>query len=276
MATTIRFGGFRKMNMRLYTFSYKDDKIIKRMEEQVVKNYPNVSFVNGPINAEYILAIGGDGTILAAKEIALDYGLPIIGINFGALGFLASAENLDALIKGAVERRRDLVVKRKLVNIVDYPSAAGQPMSTIGRALNDIVISNNKRGKLLNLTAIINGEKVIYSCDSLIISTPVGSTAYNLSAGGSIVHPDVPALILTPVAPFSMSARSIIIPESFWIDIVSEDDLFVKFDGQDDLIIPANEQKGILVRDAVSLVRLDDIFFKSIQDKLKWNMPIKN
>lgn len=262
--------------MQLYTVSYKDKTIIKRMEEQVVKNYPNVSFVNGPINAEYILAVGGDGTILSAKEMALDYGLPIIGVNFGTLGFLASAENLDVLFEAALERMRDLVVKRKIVNLVDYPASRGQDMPTIGCALNDIVISNNERGKLLNLTAIINGEKVVYSCDSLIISTPVGSTAYNLSAGGSIVHPDVPALILTPVAPFSMSARSIIIPESFGIDIVSEDDLFVKFDGQDDSIIPANKQKGILVRDTISLVRLDDTFFKSIQDKLKWNMPIKN
>ena len=262
--------------MRLYTFSYKDEAQIKRMEEQVVKNYPKVSFVNGPINADYILAVGGDGTILSAKKIAMDYNLPIIGINFGTLGFLASAENLDALFKAALKYERDMEVRRKLINLVDYPSAAGQLMPTIGCALNDIVISNNERGKLLNLTAIINGEKVVYSGDSLIISTPVGSTAYNLSAGGSIVHPDVPALILTPVAPFSMSARSIIIPENFGIDIVSEDKLFVKFDGQDDFIIPANEQKSIIVKGTISLIRLNDVFFKSIQDKLKWNMPIKH
>ena len=262
--------------MKLYTFSYKDTLTLCRLEEQIIKKYSKVSFVNDPADAEYIFAVGGDGTILAAKDLAIQHNLPIISINLGTLGFLASAETLEIVFDALLTQPADYVVKRKLVNLVTVPEVRGQAITTVGNALNEIVISHKERGKLMNLTVVINDEEIIFSCDSLIISTPVGSTAYNLSAGGSIIHPDLPVIILTPVAPFSMSARSIIIPEHWAINIVSKDDLFMVFDGHGAITVPAEPKRGIVVKDSVSLIRIDDMFFKSIQEKLKWNMPIKH
>lgn len=262
--------------MKLFTFSYKDIVTLCRLEEQIVKKYPKVSFVNAPAEADYIFAVGGDGTILSAKGIAIEHNLPIISINLGTLGFLASGETVEAVFDALLTQPEDYLVKRKLVNLVTVPQVVGQSLLTVGNALNEIVISHKERGKLMNLTVVINDEEVVFSCDSLIISTPVGSTAYNLSAGGSIIHPDLPVLILTPVAPFSMSARSIVIPENWCINIVSDDDLFMTFDGHGAMTIPAEPKRGIVMKDYVSLVRIDDMFFKSIQEKLKWNMPIKH
>lgn len=255
--------------MKLFTFSYKDVAYIQKLEKEITSKIPTVTFTKLPERANYILAIGGDGTTLSAKELAITYNIPIISINFGTLGFLSSSDDLYTVFDAIMEDTAGLI-KRPLVNLI------GPSLVNEGKALNDIVISNMERGRLLEIIVIINGERVIYSCDSLIISTPAGSTAYNLSAGGSIINPEVKALALTPVAPFSMSARSIIIPDNWNISIVSNTDLFIKFDGGNDKIISANEAQQVVVEGNVSLVRLNDMFFKSIQDKLKWNIPIKN
>lgn len=265
--------------MRLFIVSYKDKEYIHKLEAEVRSKHPLVTFSPTPSGADYILAIGGDGTTLAAKDIALRYKLPIISINFGTLGFLSSANDISTVISAIMEQRVYLS-KKRLINFVDYTKTCDGFTAVYGSALNDVVISHEVRGKLLNLEVTINGETVVYSCDSLILSTPTGSTAYNLSAGGSLVHPDVAATLLTPVAPFSMSARSIIIPEEWSIGIKASTGIFVKFDGDKSLTLPAHTQYGMMMRESISLVRINDRFhdqfFKSIQEKLKWNMPIKH
>jgi len=265
--------------MRLYIFSYKEQAYLRQLQDEIVKAHPTVTFSPTPVHADYILTVGGDGTTLAAKDLALKHRIPIISINSGTLGFLSSSDSPHKIIKAIMAQQTHLS-KRKLINFVDHSQRCDGYAAVYGYALNEVVISHETRGKLLDLQVTINGEVVVYSCDSLIVSTPTGSTAYNLSAGGSIVHPNVAATILTPVAPFSMSARSIIVPEELTINIKATTGIFVKLDGDQTLTLRANRQYSLLVRDSISLVRINDTshdqFFKSIQEKLKWNLPIKN
>lgn len=169
-----------------------------------------VGFLEG---VEAACAIGGDGTLLGVVEAALAHPVPVLGINLGKLGFMASSGALEAetsfrrLLAGDFEVR-----PRTILRCVD---ASGE----VARALNDVVIRAHTP-RLVRLSVLADGERVNdYAADGLIFSTPTGSTAYNLSAGGPILHPDVHAMALTPICPHTLSNRSVIFPADTVLEV---------------------------------------------------------
>lgn len=173
----------------------------------------NVETVLDDISAglDILLVLGGDGTLLHIAEQAALKSIPVVGINLGYLGFLteftaAEAEQaLDALLAGPVtiENRQMLQVR-----MLSQGACNGRRL-----ALNDVVINKRAPDRLLNLLARANEETITsYKADGLIFSSPTGSTAYNLSAGGPLVHPGLAAILVTPICPFMLGSRPIILP----------------------------------------------------------------
>ena len=215
-----------------------------------------------PDEVECVLVLGGDGTLLQAARDLVDRSLPLLGINMGTLGYLAEIDRknirpaLEKLIQGeySVEHRMMITgtayhQKRKLLEDI---------------ALNDIVITRDGRMRVVDFQVLVDGEFLCgYSADGVIVSTPTGSTGYNLSAGGPIVSPKASLMVLTAVAPHTLNARPIILPEDVKITIqmgtghgVDADGAVATFDGDtmvklnagDKIVITKSERKAVLVK----------------------------
>ncbi len=222
---------------------------------------------------DYCVVLGGDGTIISTSRQYFDYEIPMIGINLGNLGFLAEIElndlevALDDLLKG-----KFVVEQRMLITASDDKS------DFLGHALNDVVISRQSISRMINFDVFVNDAYVnSYRADGVIISTPTGSTAYNLSAGGPIISPNNNAIVLTPICPHSLTARSIVLSGEDEIRITFKhprnshvNDLLVTIDGQETSRI--FKEDSISIRRApknVHLVRLKkNEFFEILRRKL--------
>jgi NAD+ kinase len=187
----------------------------KRIEEAMEELFRRrgVFITKGGIDpqAEAIVVLGGDGTLLHVSGKAYQLGIPLLGINLGGLGFLTEIhmdemeQALDSLISETLELDR-----RAILSVTVKVSDSTGPTYY---ALNEAVISKGPLGKIITLPTWAGGSFLtIYRGDGLIISTATGSTAYNLSAGGPILHPGIEALILTPICPFALNARPLILP----------------------------------------------------------------
>ncbi len=171
--------------------------------------------------ADVAVVLGGDGTILNVAPMAAKTGIPIFGINLGHLGFLAQTE------KGNYEVFEDLFSGNYSIRncmMLDCSVIAGENATEQYTALNDVVVtSGDGYSRMINVSASVNGTSIgTYSADGLIVATAVGSTAYSLSAGGAVMHPEMEAMMLTPVCPHTMKARSTVVPGSHYIEIVSK------------------------------------------------------
>lgn len=160
---------------------------------------------------DIIIVLGGDGTLLHIAEQAARHAIPVLGINLGNLGFLTELTEdetfsaLDKILNDTVTIENRLMLKTRVIS-------KGKP-TTSRYALNDVVISKNVLDRLLNLTTTASGEYITtYRADGLIFSSPTGSTAYNLSAGGPLVYPGLSTITVTPICPFMLSSRPIILP----------------------------------------------------------------
>ncbi len=220
--------------------------------------------------ASACVAIGGDGTVLEAfRQVGSD--ISIAGLNTGHLGFLTNNTDIDTFI-AALKNNTYNTIERSTLSI-----AIGK--HKVGRALNEVVIYNSSQGSLADITIETGLNPVAslrYHCDALIISTATGSTAYNLSAGGSILDPSIDILSLTPVAPFSMSARPVVIGMRTLI-IKCNHTATVSVDGK---IADENIRKGdeIIITDGYPMetIHIDNKpFLTTIQEKLGWNQPLK-
>jgi NAD+ kinase len=171
----------------------------RRLEAEVTRDGPLADGV------EAVVGVGGDGTVLRAARLALSGGIPIAGVNVGRVGYLAEFETdeLTILADALADDRLD-VIDRMTVEVV----AAGRTVA----AVNDVVIEKVVSQRIIEIAVTINGHRFArYRTDGLIVATPLGSTAYSLSAGGPVVDPVVDALVLTPVAPHSLLSRSLIL-----------------------------------------------------------------
>lgn len=157
----------------------------------------------------FLFVIGGDGTILRNVKLLGEYDLPIIGVNYGTLGFMASVEIKD--IERAIEQIRDknyYIDKRLMIEVYTDKSSSSNSYF----ALNDIVLTKLPLSRLLQFKIFIDNKYYnTFSGDGLIVSTPTGSTAYSLSAGGPIVSPDIESIVITPICPHSLNAKSLVI-----------------------------------------------------------------
>ncbi len=163
-------------------------------------------------DCDLVIVLGGDGTLLHIAERAARYAIPVLGINFGTLGFLSDrteAEALQALDKIITD---EIAIENRLMLQVRILSATTGPSDT-RYLLNDVVIAKNTLDPILNLETTADDEFVAtYKADGLIFSTPTGSTAYNLSAGGPLVYPGLTTITVTPICPFMLSSRPVILP----------------------------------------------------------------
>ncbi len=228
-----------------------------------------------PKTVDWVVVLGGDGTLLGAARRVGRFGSPILGVNLGGLGFLTGIpfERLypviEMMINGRLEVESRVMLETKVLR-------KGKVVCRF-EVLNDVVINKGTLARIIDLDVAINEEFLTtFRADGLIISTPTGSTAYNLSAGGPILYPTVETFILTPICPFTLTNRPIIIPDTSVIQIKmkneSEETVVLTFDGQvgfdlyydDKVIIRKSEKKIKLFRPP------DHSYFNILRTKLMW------
>lgn len=222
-----------------------------------------------------IIVLGGDGTFLSVARFIENSGIPLMGIKFGEVGFLAETteENLypaiEALFKGehiVSERTRlDIKVMRNREMIIDVD------------VLNDAVINKAALSRLTSCAVHLDGNYLTtYRADGLILATPTGSTAYSLAAGGPVVHPEVPSIILTPICPFTLTNRPLLIPDSTQVEIHLEgspEDMILTLDGQEGVQIDPGDKIFIKKsRNSIKMISFEEqSYFKVLKTRLHWS-----
>ena len=228
---------------------------------------------------DMLLSIGGDGTLLSTLQ--LDHGQgqlpPVLGINFGHLGFLTSAPKDDlAAIASDLLAGNYSVEPRTLLQWqqADDPATAAEPQT----ALNEVFLHRSEDNSLLRTEVYVNGDYVAtYSGDGVIVATPTGSTAYSLSCGGPILTPDSNTLIITPIAPHTLSLRPIILPDSATIRLETTGGNLIL--GADSRRVPLHEPLCLRISKAPFALRLirtgSQNFFSAMREKLMWGTDIR-
>ncbi|MCP4204892.1 MAG: NAD(+) kinase [bacterium] len=244
-------------------------------EEVAVARDPTFAgdFYDPGSNYDLVVVLGGDGTLLSAGR-AVCPGVPILGVNLGRLGFLteiARAELYPSLVE--ILAGRFEVEERSLLEIKVIRADGG---SAFYRVFNDAVIAKSALSRIIELTLKADGGLVTtYRSDGLIISTPTGSTAYNLSAGGPIVNPLLPVVLLTPICPHTFSLRPIVVPDESLIEVKLETrdaEVHLTLDGQEGTTLAYLDTVQLMRADkGVSLVRLSGrTFYDNLRGKLRW------
>ncbi len=227
--------------------------------------------------ADLIVVLGGDGTLLGIARKVGKRETPILGINLGGLGFLTEASTSEA--KQALERvlAGDYETDRRITLEAEICRGSGRSAEVVQRflALNDVVFNKGPLGRMMQLEVTAEGERFCeYRADGLIISTPTGSTAYALSAGGPIVYPSLGVLVLAPICPHTLSNRPVVLPDSFEIEVrvkSADHDSTLIIDGQEPAQLGATDYVKIRRgRYAVVLIRSAHPYFEIWRDKLRW------
>jgi len=227
---------------------------------------------------DLLVVLGGDGTLLSVADCVGTAGVdvPILGVNFGSLGFLTEATlpelypSLESALSGAARVEERMMLRATTIR-------HGQALPD-HLALNDVVITKAARARMTDLSVFVGDEFVTrVKADGLIVATPTGSTAYNLAAGGPIVQPVVDAIVLTPIAPHMLTNRPIVIPASSIVRVQpmmnERDEIYVTFDGQAGYQLEAGDEVHIRCADKrVRLLRHSSrSYFEVLRQKLKWN-----
>jgi len=226
---------------------------------------------------DMVLVLGGDGTLLGmADRIGLaGSAIPILGVNFGSLGFLTEITlpemypSLEAALEG-----RALVEERMMLR--SRVTRGGRPHAD-HIALNDVVITKGARSRIIDLSVSVGGQFLTrVKADGLIIASPTGSTAYNLASGGPIIHPHVDALAITPIAPHTLTNRPIVIPGSSEVRVQplvdGRAEVYVTFDGQSGFPLQADDEVSVCrAEQPLRLIRPSArSYFEVLRQKLKW------
>ena len=217
---------------------------------------------------DFLISVGGDGTLLSVVRKSYKYDKPVLGINLGTLGFLTdiSMEQLPSFIKD---------LKNNIYKIDNRMMVEGSINLNKFVAFNDIVISRKSISSMIKISAKIDGKHFnSYDGDGVIVSTPTGSTAYNLSVGGPIVYPLTEAFIVTPVAPHSLTQRPLVMPADFEIEfkIIDNQGAVVIVDGQDIYEVEQNQSIKIKIasKKAKMIHRVQRNYFEVLNEKLRW------
>ena len=250
--------------------------VIYDSETAVCLGQPDACFTREELaaRADMIIVLGGDGTLLAAARSLGSRAVPVLPIHLGGLGFLSSVNQnqLYAILEEALEGRNRISERTMLEAVV----LRGEEERARYRALNDAVLNKGAMSRIVDLDLAVNGEFVSsYKSDGLIVSTPTGSTAYSLAAGGPIVQPTVGAFIITPICPHTLTNRPLVIPDHSHVEIIfrgGDEPIFITLDGQigvellaqDRVQITGSPQKLRLVRPQRKT------YFEILRTKLKW------
>ncbi len=227
-----------------------------------------------PVRSDLLIVLGGDGTLLSAARITAERKVPILAVNLGGLGFLTTVSQdelypiLEEIFSGKHRVSERVMLEAEIV----------RDGTVIRRqiALNDAVLNKEALARIMDLELRINGEYVTtYKADGLILSTPTGSTAYSLAAGGPIVYPTVEAFIVTPICPHTLTNRPLVIPDSAKIEIscrAGDDSAFLTLDGQVGIELAHGDYIRVhKAPDRLYLVRPErKTYFQILRSKLKW------
>ncbi len=224
------------------------------------------------IKSDLLVSIGGDGTLIAVVRKSFGFNKPILGINMGRLGFLTDIQKdeIETFIHKLM--KKDYRIDKRMLIEAEI---TGPKKKKILNALNDVVVTRKQLAKMVSITASINKEPLnTYFGDGLIISTPTGSTAYNISCGGPIVYPFSQIFIITPICPHSLTQRPLVLPATFEMDLKINDkeNGVVVLDGQD--VIEITPQDTLTVRIAKEEAHLihkhERDYFKILREKFSW------
>jgi NAD+ kinase len=224
--------------------------------------------------SDLVVVLGGDGTILSVARLIESREVPILGVNLGGLGFLTEITLDEVIPTLEAVLRNEFAVSRRLT-LTARVLRGGTPVASF-EALNDVVITKTAPSRIVDLETHVNGEYVAtFRADGLIVSTPTGSTAYCLAAGGPIIYPTLPAMVIIPICPHTLTNRPLVIPDSAVVEIIqgsAGEDVHLTVDGQVGV--------GLRHRDVVSLQRSDRTialikspklnYFELLRTKLKW------
>lgn len=249
-------------------------------EEHITKDYHFKTFTTLDNSFDALISIGGDGTILRAVTHIKDLSIPIIGINTGRLGFLATIqkEDIESALTEILEGKYK-ISKRSLLSI--ETSSNNKEIGDLDFALNEIAVSRKNTTSMITVETQLDGEYLTsYWADGLIVSTPTGSTGYSLSCGGPVIIPTATDFILTPIAPHNLNARPLVIPDSMEIKLkVSgrEDNYLVSLDSR---IATLPNNTTITIRKAPFKVKMIELkkesFLDTLRKKLLWGEDRRN
>jgi NAD+ kinase len=232
-----------------------------------------------PLACDLVVVLGGDGTLIGMADRIAESGadVAILGVNFGSLGFLTEITlpelypSLEAVLGGTAEIEERMMLRSRTLR--------GGAVEADRLALNDVVITKGALSRIIDLEVAIGDRHVMrVRADGLIIASPTGSTAYNLAAGGPILHPEVDALLLTPIAPHMLTNRPVVVPASSEVRVRpavngSNEEVFVTIDGQSGHALQSDDEICITRADRpLRLVRASTrTYFDVLRQKLKWS-----
>ena len=229
---------------------------------------------------EMLISIGGDGTILRAATLVRNSGVPILGINAGRLGFLATVqkEKIDSFLQFVIDKKYT-TTERTLLSLTCEPQ--NDAIAELNFAMNEVTVSRKDTTSMITVETYLNNEYLnSYWADGLIISTPTGSTGYSLSCGGPILTPNVASLVITPIAPHNLTARSLVIPDDTEIKLrVSgrEDQYLISLDSR---ISSVKNESVLTIKKTDYKIKMVEIpgetFLKTLRNKLLWGEDKRN
>jgi len=223
---------------------------------------------------DLMLVLGGDGTMIATARMIVDREIPVLGVNYGGLGYLTEFRieelfsALEAILAGNYRLDRRVMLSVQL-------RRDDNPQMT-NRVLNDVVINKSALARIIEIEAYLNGQFVnAFRADGLIVSTPTGSTAYNLSAGGPVIFPSMNAVVITPICPFTLSNRPIVVPDDAEIELIlktGKEEVALTLDGQ--VGFPLEVADRVVIKKSRTTFNLiqpsNRNYFDVLRDKLRW------
>jgi NAD+ kinase len=247
----------------------------------IKKEYPTFeSHTELDSSFDILISIGGDGTILRAATLVRDSGVPILGINAGRLGFLATVQkdNIATFLQIIIDKKYS-ISKRTLLSLSCSPE--NEAIKDLNFAINEISVSRKETASMITIETYLNNEYLnSYWADGLIIATPTGSTGYSMSCGGPILTPNVKSFIVTPIAPHNLNARPLVVTD--------ETEIRLKVSGRDDHYLVSLDSKLFSVSNdtvlfikkspfEINMVEIPDAtFLKTLRNKLFWGEDPRN
>jgi len=246
----------------------------ERIEHETGCAVPQVEHDNLAAEVDLMLVLGGDGTMIATARMIGDQEVPVLGVNYGGLGYLAEfrIEELYTALESILAGNYRL--DRRVMLAVEHSRGDDSPNTY--RVLNDVVINKSALARIIEIEAYLNSQFVnSFRADGLIVSTPTGSTAYNLSAGGPVIFPSMNAVVITPICPFTLSNRPIVVPDDAEIELLlktDKEDVTLTLDGQ--VGFPLKVADHVRIRKSRTTFNLiqpsNRNYFDVLRDKLRW------
>ena len=245
-----------------------------RIEQQTGCAVEEIATEKLASGVDLMLVLGGDGTMIATARMIADQEVPVLGVNYGGLGYLAEFRieelysALESILAGNYRLDKRVMLAVELIR--------GGASMTTNRVLNDVVINKSALARIIEIEAFFNSQFVnSFRADGLIVSTPTGSTAYNLSAGGPVIFPSMNAVVITPICPFTLSNRPIVVPDNAEIELTlktDQEEVALTLDGQ--VGFPLKVEDRVVIRKSRTTFNLiqpsNRNYFDVLRDKLRW------